>query len=178
VEWFSRAGVQAVIVRYKSISMSGKAPLPSPRPYPGAHLWLTDAEWAYLAPFLLEGRVRSGRPPSDHRRVMNAIFWIARQGLPWRELPPELGNWNSAFRQYRRWQQHGVWDSIQRGLDALVAQAAPLAGAEPSPSPSHGFDAPHLLAAVKLAQAIQTRPKFVPERMGRRRVARGDVAEA
>jgi transposase len=170
--------LQAVTVRYKSISMSGKAPLPSPKPHPRPdHLWLTDAEWAFLAPFLLEGRVRSGRPPSDHRRVMNAIFWIGRQGLPWRELPPELGNWNSAFRQYRRWQQHGVWNAIERSLEALVQELDAKPGHEVVPRVP-GLDPRHLLAVVKLAQAIQTRPKFQLERMGRRRIPTDDAMEA
>lgn len=52
--------IQAVTVRYKSLSMTGKAPLPSPKSPQPDHLWLTDAEWSFLAPFLLEGRVRSG----------------------------------------------------------------------------------------------------------------------
>jgi transposase len=160
---------QAVIVRIKPLPLPGKAQLPVPRHVPRSdHVWLTDAEWAFLSPFLLEGRVRSGRPPTDHRRVMNAIFWIARQGLPWRELPPDMGNWNSAFRQYRRWRQHGVWDSLERHLEAI----------EPDPASSsiQGIDTQHLLALIKLAQAIQTRPKFIPERMGRRRRVHTDDA--
>jgi len=51
-----------------------------------------------------------GRPARDHRRVLDAIFWIARTGAPWRDLPPELGNWNSVFRQFRRWTASGLWD--------------------------------------------------------------------
>jgi hypothetical protein len=109
---------------------------------------------------------------------MNAVFWIARQGLPWRELPAELGNWNSAFRQYRRWHQHGVWNAIERRLEAIVRELDGPPNAE-SPEPlSPGLDARHLLAAVKLAQAIQTRPKFQPERMGRRRVQAAGATEA
>jgi transposase len=46
--------------------------------------------------FLAEPGDAGGRPPADHRRVLDAIFWIARTGAPWRDLPLELGNWNSA----------------------------------------------------------------------------------
>ena len=38
----------------------------------------------------------SGRPARDHRRVLDAIFWIACTGAPWRDLPAELGNRHSA----------------------------------------------------------------------------------
>lgn len=109
---------------------------------------------------------------------MNAIFWIARQGLPWRELPPDMGNWNSAFRQYRRWHQHGVWNAIERKLEEIVRDLDSRVGADPAPPPLPGLDARHLLAAVRLAQAIQTRPKFLPERMGRRRAPRDGAVEA
>ena len=59
---------------------------------------LDDDEWAYFEPFVTEtGRLR-GRPPADHRGVLDAIFWITRPGAPWRDLPEELGNWNSVHR--------------------------------------------------------------------------------
>jgi transposase len=77
---------------------------------------LTDEEWAFFAPFVIEGAARGGRPPVDHRRVLDAIFWITRTGAPWRDLPDALGNWNSVHRQFRRWTASGLWDVM---LDAL-----------------------------------------------------------
>ena len=61
---------------------------------------MTDDEWAYFEPFLIR---RCGRPPRNHRRVLDAVFWLMRTGAPWRDLPEEFGNWNSIFRQFRRW---------------------------------------------------------------------------
>jgi transposase len=48
--------------------------------------------------------------------VLDAIFWIARTGAPWRDLPAELGNWNSVFRQFRRWTASGLWDVMLEAL--------------------------------------------------------------
>jgi transposase len=48
---------------------------------------------------------------------LDAVFWIARTGAPWRDLPPELGNWNSVHKQYRRWTTSGLWDLM---LDAFA----------------------------------------------------------
>ena len=70
---------------------------------------MTDDEWAYFEPFLIR---RGGRPPHNHRRVLDAVFWLMRTGAPWRDLPEEFGNWNSIFRQFRRWADSGVWDVI------------------------------------------------------------------
>lgn len=77
---------------------------------------LSDEEWAFFRPFLAEPGAEGGRPPANHRRVLDAIFWIARTGAPWRDLPAELGNWNSVHRQFRRWTVSGVWDVMLEAL--------------------------------------------------------------
>ena len=77
---------------------------------------LTDAEWAIFAPFLTEQSARGGRPPKDHRRTLDGIFWITRTGAPWRDLPEELGKWNSVHRQFRRWTTSGIWDVLLQAL--------------------------------------------------------------
>ncbi len=33
-----------------------------------------------------------------------------RTGAPWRDLPPELGNWHTTFTRFSRWRKTGVWD--------------------------------------------------------------------
>jgi len=72
---------------------------------------MTDEQWAIFAPFLTTPSEGGGRPPPiDHRRTLDGIFWILRTGAPWRDLPAEFGNWNSVWRQFRRWCESGVWD--------------------------------------------------------------------
>ena len=77
---------------------------------------MTDEEWAFFEPFLVGKSALGGRPPADHRRVLDGIFWIARTGAPWRDLPSELGNWNSVWRQFRRWTEAGLWDVLLQAL--------------------------------------------------------------
>jgi transposase len=77
---------------------------------------LTDDEWAFFEPFVTESGPLRGRPPRDHRRTRDAIFWIARTGAPWRDLPEELGNWNSVHRQFRRWTASGLGDLMLTAL--------------------------------------------------------------
>jgi transposase len=84
---------------------------------------MSDAEWAFLEPFLIETGPKSGRPPRDHRRVLDGVFWIARTGAPWRDLPETFGKWGSVYRQFLRWSRAGVWD--------VAIEALATSGAEP-----------------------------------------------
>lgn len=60
-----------------------------------ARLLIGDAKCAFFESFVFSVRGRGGWPASDHRRVLDAIFWIARTGSPWRDLPEEFGKWLS-----------------------------------------------------------------------------------
>ena len=77
---------------------------------------MSDDEWAFFEGFIRAVRHPNGRKPADHRLVMDGIFWIARTGAPWRDLPEEFGKWSSIYRQFRRWTLAGLWEDI---LDAL-----------------------------------------------------------
>ncbi|MFT6459432.1 MAG: transposase [Pseudophaeobacter arcticus] len=82
---------------------------------------MTDEEWAFFEDFILATRAPNGRKPANHRLVLDGIFWIARTGSPWRDLPEEFGKWSSVYRQFRRWTLTGLWEEI---LDALNQSGA------------------------------------------------------
>jgi transposase len=81
---------------------------------------LSDAEWAKLAPlFAVVGRAAC-RPFRDDRRVVQGIIYRFRCGLPWREVPPEFGPWQTRWKRHRRYSDDGTWDRI---LDALLTES-------------------------------------------------------
>ena len=49
--------------------------------------------WEILEPLLPGGKGKTGRPAYDNRLFLNAVFWILRTGAPWRDLPPDYGDW-------------------------------------------------------------------------------------
>ena len=49
---------------------------------------LSDDEWAVLEPLMPKSRM-SAR--ADDRKIMNAIFYVLRTGMPWRDLPERYG---------------------------------------------------------------------------------------
>ena len=78
---------------------------------------MSDEEWGFFEPFLIERGPKRGRPPGDHRRVLDGVFWIGRTGAPWRDLPEFFGKWGSVYRQFRRWSVSGVWDVLLEALN-------------------------------------------------------------
>ena len=42
---------------------------------------MSDEEWAFFEPFVIETGPRRGRRPKDHRLVLDGVFWIARTGV-------------------------------------------------------------------------------------------------
>ena len=71
---------------------------------------MSDREWACLEAFAISRGAGSGRRPRNHRLVMDGIFWIARTGVAWRDLPEYFGKWSSVYRQFRRWTLSGLWE--------------------------------------------------------------------
>ncbi len=40
------------------------------------------------------------------------MLFIAKTGVPWRDLPERFGNWNSIWRRLDRWSAKGVWECV------------------------------------------------------------------
>jgi transposase len=82
---------------------------------------MSDDEWTFFEAFITAIRGRGGRPPEDHRLVLDGVFWITRTGAPWRDLPEEFGKWSSVYRQFRRWTLAGLWELILSALNESEA---------------------------------------------------------
>lgn len=82
---------------------------------------MTDEEWKFFEPFVVATGGKRGRPPRDHRLILDGVFWIARTGAQWRDLHDHFGKWPTVYRQFRRWTLAGVWEIL---LDALNESGA------------------------------------------------------
>ncbi|MFV0508163.1 MAG: IS5 family transposase [Shewanella algae] len=73
---------------------------------------ISDKVWGMLEPHLL-GRAGSwGGVAKDNRLFINAVFWILRTGAPWRDLPPDYGDWKNVQRRFCRWRDKGMWERL------------------------------------------------------------------
>ena len=73
---------------------------------------LSDEQWARIAPHLPGKAGDPGRTAAYNRLFVEALFWMARVGGPWRDLPESFGKWNSVFQRFRRWTGKGVIERL------------------------------------------------------------------
>ena len=91
---------------------------------------LTDAEWAVLEPLCPAARA-TGRPPTPLRRVLEAIFYVLRGGIPWRMLPKEFPPYQTVFGRFAAWRDDGTWEALNHHLVMIDRERA---GREASPT--------------------------------------------
>lgn len=81
---------------------------------------LRDDQWERIEG-LLPGREDTvGVTAKDNRLFVEAVIYRYRAGIPWRDVPERLGDWNKIARRHKRWSDSGVW---QRVFEHLVKDA-------------------------------------------------------
>jgi putative transposase len=83
----------------------------------------TDDLWAAMEPHVLRAkRHKGGQPPAlPERMFFEALLYVARTGIPWRDLPAEFGRWDAVYNRFRRWVHSG---GLRRLFEALTADPA------------------------------------------------------
>jgi transposase len=98
---------------------------------PGLPSDLTDGERAVLEPFMPPA-APVGRPRKwPMRRIVDAMLYLLRGGLPWRMLPPGFPPASTVQRHFYAWRDRGLWQTINQYLLMAIRKAQ---GREASPS--------------------------------------------
>jgi len=77
---------------------------------------LTDEQWARIAPLIPGGCKGKRGPRSNNRRFMEAVFWMARSGGRWKDLPERFGKVSTVKQRYYDWIERGVFAAIFQAL--------------------------------------------------------------
>jgi transposase len=48
---------------------------------------------------------------------VDAVVWVARTGVPWRDLGEQFGVWKSIYNRFRNWAHRGWWAELFRGCE-------------------------------------------------------------
>lgn len=87
---------------------------------------VSDELWERIEPLLPPHKRRfwGGRPPINDRTVLTGILFVLKTGIPWEDLPQEIGCCGmTCWRRLRDWQRAGVWDRLHELLLAELNQA-------------------------------------------------------
>jgi len=91
---------------------------------------LSNEEWDLIKNLVPKGK-NGGRPPTDRRRVLNAIFYILRSGCSWRLLPKDYPKWQTVYGLFRKWKRRGI---IRKIHDVLREELRRKSGRKKSPT--------------------------------------------
>jgi putative transposase len=69
-----------------------------------------------VLPACKSGTQKGGRPSADMKEVINAIFYVLKNGCTWRSLPHDFPHWNTVYGYYWRWSHNGTWEFINSWL--------------------------------------------------------------
>jgi len=84
---------------------------------------LNDTEWEQIAPYLPKGK-RRGRPRTiNYREIMNAIFYMVKNGCVWRALPHDFPAWQTVYYYFRLFGRNQVWEKLNSLIRERVRMA-------------------------------------------------------
>jgi len=93
---------------------------------------VSDALWAIVQPLLPPPKPRRrrhpGRKPLDDRQALTGILFVLKSGIPWEDLPAEMGCGcgMSCWRRLHAWQQAGVWFQLHQVLLQKLDEAGQI----------------------------------------------------
>lgn len=140
--------------------------------YPSSSM--TDAQWAIIEPLLpAPGNTagRGGRPEKHSRRlVLDAIFYLVRGGIAWRQLPVGFPPPTTVYDRFRAWAKTGVWQAVHDALrdlvrvyegrdplpTAAIIDSQSVRGADTVPRSGRGYDAGKKINGTKRHIAVDT----------------------
>ena len=87
-----------------------------------------DELWEVVEPLIPQVKRRycyPGRKRIDDRRVLTGILFVLKTGIPWEDLPQEMGCGSgvTCWRRLREWQEQGVWQKLHEALLAKLNAA-------------------------------------------------------
>ena len=124
---------------------------------------LSDEEWALLEPLLPRNR-KSARV--DDRKVINAIFYVLRTGMPWRDLPARYGPYTTAYNRFNRWSRRGIWKRVfdqlaSKSRDSLYLIDSTIVKAHRAASGAKGGRKIRRLASAEAAEPRKSTPQSI-----------------
>ena len=76
--------------------------------------WLSDEQWAVIAPFM--PRDQPGPERKDDRQIISGILHVLTSGCRWRDCPSAYGPRTTVYNRFNRWSRRGFWKAMLAAL--------------------------------------------------------------
>jgi len=73
---------------------------------------LSDAQFDRIQNLLPGKASDSGATAKDNRLFVDAVLFVLKTGIQWRDLPERFGNWDTVYQRFNRWAKRGRWSGI------------------------------------------------------------------
>ena len=74
--------------------------------------YINNEAWVKLFDFLRSKKGINIGNEIQTKNFLEAIYWMARTGAQWRELPLRYGHWNSVFKRFNAWSKKNIWGRL------------------------------------------------------------------
>jgi transposase len=103
-------------------------------------------------------KIRNTQGPRERqsdRDFLTAVAYLIQNDIPWRNLPPELGDWHAVYMRFRRWEKARIWACLHRELDDRALSVIAPAFTSPA-SGEQGFaHASYMRISERLRRALK-----------------------
>lgn len=82
-------------------------------------MFLNDYQYSFIKDLIPGKKSDSGRT-ADNRLFIEALLYMAKTGVGWRQLPERYGKWYSVWKRFRRWCINGVFDDIRQNISDKI----------------------------------------------------------
>ena len=74
--------------------------------------YIKNEAWVKILDFLEKENGIYIKNKIQTKNFIEAVYWMARTGAQWRELPQNYGIWNSVFKRFNSWSKKGIWEKL------------------------------------------------------------------
>lgn len=82
-------------------------------------MFLSDYQFSFIEDLMPGKKSDSGRT-ANNRLFIEALLYVAKTGIGWRQLPKEYGKWSSVWKRFRRWCINGVFDDMRQKISDKI----------------------------------------------------------
>src|SRR5438309_9483577 len=100
--------------------------------------YIKKEAWSKIFSFLKTRKDIYIKNEEDCKMFVEAVYWMAKAGAPWRLLDSAYSKWSSLYKRFNNWNKKNIWNDLLQHciedpdleyvmIDATIVRAHPCA---------------------------------------------------